>query len=71
MSIKHRIGRLEEEAGQERCENCLPWGDTPRISHHYPDGTTNDPSWPPERCSKCGYEPFTIIIEHTHVAARM
>jgi hypothetical protein len=69
-SIDNRLKKLENEEPQ-RCDACLPWGDTPRISLHHSDGTSTGPDGPPERCESCGYEPLHIIVRHTHEAAKM
>jgi hypothetical protein len=50
MSLKHRIGRLEEEAEPERCDNCQDWPD-PFVVYEASD---KDPlEGMPDHCPKC------------------
>jgi hypothetical protein len=70
VSINDRLKRLESEL-PERCDNCRTWGNRLLVIDDHSDGTDSEPTGPPERCGECGYEPPTIIIEHTHEAARM
>jgi hypothetical protein len=68
MSLKHRIGRLEEEVEPERCDNCQDWPD-PFVVYEASD---KDPlEGMPDHCPKCGYEPFVIIVCYSEEAGRL
>lgn len=68
MSLKHRIGKLEEAAGSERCDNCREWSELFIVFEKHgmdpPDGL-------PEDCPGCGYEPLVIIVRRTKEAGKL
>jgi hypothetical protein len=65
--IGDRLRKLED-AEPERCENCRDWP-CPFLVFEESD---KDPlEGVPERCPKCGYEPFVVIVRFTERAGRL
>lgn len=62
-----RLRKLEA-AEPERCDNCRDWPDPFVVCEE----SDKDPlEGVPERCPKCRYEPYVIIVRFTEMAGRL
>ncbi len=63
MSLKGRIERIEGGMPGPRCSDCKDWPPTRVV---YLNDWQDEPREPatPERCSRCGFEPITVVVEY-------
>ena len=66
MNLEDRVQKLEGDE-PERCENCIPWGDTPRVSY---EDASRETSGPPQRCPECDFEPVHIVVTYFKEAGK-
>ena len=63
MGLKDRIGKLEGGMPGPRCSACASWPPTRAVYLNDWDGERREPATR-ERCSRCGYEPITVVVEY-------
>ena len=65
--LSDRLRKLEE-AEPERCDNCREW---PYPFLVFKESGKDSLEDVPERCPKCGYEPFVVIVRFSEAAGRL
>ena len=67
MSLKDRLGKLEQNAKGRRCRACKEW---PETQVRYLDGDApNSEQQAPVNCGVCGFEPLQIVVRYVDVGS--
>jgi hypothetical protein len=65
MSLRDRLRRLEGDMPAPCCAYCVTWPPARVVFPNDWDGERREPATP-ERCSRCGFEPITVVVEYVN-----